>query len=78
MNWDKGYDELTLLDKEGAGLPNRSYQLDHFQRCFFEKICDGIATQVSDSKSDEFDTVVNKLYDLQNGLEELINELTKE
>ena len=42
MNWDKVYDELTLLDKEGAGLPNRSYQLDHVQRCFFEKICESI------------------------------------
>ena len=78
MSWNEVYDELTLLEKGEAGLPNHSYQLGHFQQCLFEKIWDGAMICASTSKSDEFDSLVNKLYGLQNDLEDLIDELTEE
>jgi uncharacterized protein YfeS len=78
MSWSNIYDELTLLEKESAGLPNYSYQLNHFQKYFLEKMYSNATDSLKSFKPDEYEDIINKLCDLQNDLEELVNELTKD
>tara|TARA_A100001015_G_scaffold317495_1_gene434625 strand:- start:345 stop:572 length:228 start_codon:yes stop_codon:yes gene_type:complete len=72
MKWDDAYDNISLVDKESAGLPNKHYQLDIFQRHLFEQM-----SSYYESKDVDRDEIVEKLNELKDVLEELIYEFTK-
>jgi hypothetical protein len=73
MKWIEVYDNMSLVDKESAGLPNKHYQLDIFQKHLFEEMSlhYGQATDMMDNE------LVEKLNELKDVLEDLIYEFTK-
>ena len=73
MKWSDVYDGMSLVDKESAGLPNKHYQLDIFQKHLFEEMSLHYE-QTTDMMDSE---LVEKLNELKDVLEDLIDEFTK-